>query len=140
MRGVGDPDQITPLGHWIRQYGLEKGCSVTNLDYIVEDYDRKKVLLIEEKQRAGKLHPAQKLTMSLVDHCMRQNMKALGYDYWGFFLVVLPEHATLVGPGLTINGVVSTVEDLRALIRFDRMCVKPMDLSWYIKKILEDAR
>jgi hypothetical protein len=74
MRSVLQESQFTPFGLWVQQYLRPSGdgLSITNLDYILEDYKRKKIMLLEEKQSNGTIHHAQRLTFKIVDRCPLQ--------------------------------------------------------------------
>lgn len=87
MRSVNDSSQFTPFGLWIREYlrPSSDGFSVTNLDYVFEDYKNKKIMLVEEKQSGGVLHKSQMLTFDVLDRHLSLVSKRVEYDYWGFF-------------------------------------------------------
>lgn len=137
MRSIGDRDQFTPVGIWLREYLRQShdGLSITNLDYVLEDFKRKRVMLLEEKQSNGTLHKAQTLTFRVLDGAMRVGAAKAGYDYWGFFVLRLPANATMPGPGMTLNGSVITSEQLRAHLNFDEKfcegyCFDDVEKKW----------
>lgn len=117
MRSVIDQDQFTPFGIWIRQY-LRADLSVTNLDYVVEDYKQKRIMCVEEKQCGGKMHRGQLLTFKVLNRALRGKADSDGYDYWGLFVVQFPRNCTMVGPGVTLNGKACSVEQLRDHLNF----------------------
>lgn len=131
MRQVGDATQITPFGHWIRQYcrGSDRspggGLSVTNLDYVFEDYMNKRLMLVEEKQNNGSFGNAQRLTFQVLDKAMTAACSRLiGYEYWGFYIVTMV--GTMPGPGMRLNGTPITAEQLVAHLNFQKRFVAPM--------------
>lgn len=126
MRRVNSPDQITPFGHWLREYGLpSKMLSVTNLDYVLEHHKKREIMLIEEKQSGGVVHTAQGLTFDVLDTLLRAGAPAIDYRYHGMFVLRFPPGCTMPGPGMTLNGVPITTEQLRAHISFERCHCKP---------------
>jgi hypothetical protein len=130
MRSVLNSEQFTPFGLWIRQY-LRKsgnGLSVTNLDYVFEDFHNKKIMLVEEKQSGGDLHKAQRFTFRAVDQCLRQAAPQSGYEYWGFYIVQLPSGCDMVGPGVRLNGMEVTVEQLVKHLNFETKICDGMKL------------
>lgn len=128
MRSVLNESQITPFGHWIRQYlrSSGDGLSVTNLDYVFEDFRARKLLLLEEKQSGGHLQHAQKLTFAVIDQCARGMAERLGYDYWGFFVLTFPSGTTMPGPGMRLNGHLITAEQLQAHLNFQQRFCAPL--------------
>ncbi len=125
MRAVINSDQFTPFGLWIRQY-VRPDISVTNLDYVFEDYRGKQIMLVEEKQHQGTLHKGQRLTFKLLDEILREKCQEFDYGYWGFFLLVFKARTTMPGPGMTLNGVEITVEDLLLHLNFITPICPPM--------------
>lgn len=122
MRSVLSRDQFTPFGIWIREYLKDSrdGLSVTNLDYVFEDFHKKILMLVEEKTNGGHLGNAQKLTFQVIDRGLKKVAADLGYDYWGFYLIQLPKNATMIGPGVTINGKPISVEELQKHLNMER--------------------
>jgi len=131
MRAVGDKNQFTPFGIWIREYlrSSGDGLAVTNLDYVIEDFKNKKIMLLEEKQSGGTLHPAQRLTFKVIDAWLRSSCPASGYDYWGFYVLKFPCGATMPGPGMTLNGAPITCEQLKAHCDFTKKACESLNLS-----------
>jgi hypothetical protein len=128
MRKVNSPDQITPIGFWIREYVTETGMSVTNLDYVLEDFKRKKLMLLEEKQSGGVIHNAQRMTFMVLDSFLRSGIcQVLGYEYWGFYVLQLPPGKTMPGPGMKLNNKVITGEQLAAHLSFEKAFCAPED-------------
>jgi hypothetical protein len=115
---------------WLRQYcrSSGNGLSITNLDYVVEDFKAKKIMLIEEKQNGGVLHRAQRLTFSILDRILAAHSDDFGYQYAGFFVVQFRRGCDMPGPGMTINGTEVTVEELVSHLNFQRLVVPRMEL------------
>lgn len=132
MRHVGDESQFTPLGMWVRQYLRDSsdGLSVTNLDFIIEDFKHKKIQLLEEKQQGGNLHRGQLLTFNVLDQCLEKVAPRVGYEYCGFFVLQFPKGATMPGPGMKMNGQTITNEQLRDHLNFTTMFCEPFQLPW----------
>lgn len=130
MRHVGDSSQFTPFGIWIRENckgsgrTVEGGLSVTNLDYVLEDFLRKRVMLLEEKQHNGHLGTAQRKTFQILDAALRIASSQLGYSYWGFYVFKMP--GTMPGVGMTLNDVPVTQEELVAHLNFERKHCLPV--------------
>lgn len=131
MRSVLQEAQFTPFGLWIRQYlrSSSDGLSVTNLDYIVEDFRRKKLMLLEEKQSNGMLHNAQRLTFAVLDRCLSVMAPRWEYEYWGFYVLKFPSGANMPGPGMTINGKLITTEQLQSHLNFQQQFCEPLPLN-----------
>ena len=132
MRSVLNQDQFTPFGLWIRQYlpKSEDGISVTNLDYIIEDFRNKKIMLLEEKSNGGKLHRAQCLTFEVLDRVLFHNAPKLGYEYWGMFILQFPHGCDMPGPGMKLNDMVISAEKLQAHLSFKDKAVEPFRFKW----------
>ena len=127
MRHAIDQGAFTPLGIWVRQYlkTSEEGLSITNLDFIIEDFKNKKLQLLEEKQSGGRLHNAQALTFAEIDKALMKSCPQTGYDYWGFFVLQLKPNTTMPGPGMTLNGVSITCEQLKEHLNFEKQFCEP---------------
>jgi hypothetical protein len=130
VRNVGAESQFTPFGMWVRQYCKDSGrhtdggLSVTNLDFVVEDYLKRRLMLIEEKQNGGGLGTAQAKTFQVLDSALGMACRELGYEYWGFFVLKMP--GTMPGPGMTLNGAPVTGEQLRDHINFEKRHCPPV--------------
>lgn len=127
MRQVGDANQFTPFGLWLREYGPPSYganghtvLSVTNLDYVLEEYRAKKIMMIEEKQSAGRVHKAQRETFRVIHESLIIAAPRLRppYDYWGLYVLQMPKGCTMPGPGMRLNGKPITAEELRDHIWF----------------------
>jgi len=130
MRSVLSNSQFTPFGLWIRQYLKDsRELSVTNLDYVIEDFKRKRIMLLEEKQNNGHIHHAQKLTFRVIDQCLKAIASRHGYDYWGFYELRFPRNADMPGPGMKLNGQIITVEQLQKHLNLDQQFCKPLLLE-----------
>jgi len=123
-RPVYDEKRLTPFGLWIRRTcrNSKLGLSVTNIDYEIEDFrdrDRKRIMLVEEKQYMGKLHYGQAMHFMRLDQAERLLAEREGFEYRGFFLVQLsaesPENSDLI----LVNGVEVSEEGLRRFINFE---------------------
>lgn len=125
MRRANDHSQFTPFGLWIQEYirCSNDGMSVTNLDYVLEDFRQRKVLLLEEKQNNSDLKQAQSMTFKELDRFIAWAAEQHGYDYWGFYELKIP--GTFIGPGIQLNGVKITVEQLQKHLNFERRVVDP---------------
>lgn len=137
MRSVLNEDQFTPFGLWIRQYLRPSGdgLSVTNLDYVIEDYKNKKIMLLEEKQNNGNIHRAQFLTFEVVDYALSQRALRSNYEYWGFYVLRFKNGATMPGPGMMLNGCEITVEQLTDHLNFRVKHCEPVKFKWSQFKI-----
>jgi hypothetical protein len=131
MRQVNNKEQFTPFGIWIREYLRDSrdGLSVTNLDYVIEDFRNKKVLLLEEKQSGGVLHKAQTLTFKIIDRCLQAYAPRMNYEYWGFYVLIFPSGASMPGPGMTLNGKKITAEELQNHLNFKIKFCEPVALN-----------
>ena len=127
MRQVGDPAQFTPFGLWIREY-LRQDMSITNLDYLIEDYKFKRLQMLEEKQSGGRLHHAQRLTFQVLDQIIGEAAKT--YDYWGFFVLQFASGKTFPGPGMTLNDRPINCEQLQAHLNFEHKFCEPYAFAW----------
>jgi hypothetical protein len=133
MRTAKNREQFTPFSLWLQEY-CRSDLSITNLDFVIEDYKNRKIMLLEEKQYGGRLHHAQCLTFDVVDYACTMAAKSKDYDYWGFFLLQLPENASMIGPGIMLNGRVITAEQLQAHINFAAKAAPRYRFPWMEKK------
>jgi hypothetical protein len=129
MRTAKNREQFTPFSLWLQEYG-RCDLSITNLDFVIEDYKAKKLMLLEEKQYEGRLHHAQCLTFDILDYTCTHAAERRGYDYWGFYLLQMPANASMVGPGILLNGREITVEALRDHINFKAKAAPPYIFPW----------
>jgi len=132
MRTAKNREQFTPFSLWLQEY-CRSDLSITNLDFVIEDYKQKKLMLLEEKQYDGKLHNAQMLTFDVLDYTCTKAAEKKGYDYWGFFLLRMPFNASMVGPGIKLNEKVITVEQLQRHINFEAKAVDRYEFPWMSK-------
>jgi hypothetical protein len=132
VRDVLNQSQFTPFGLWIRQYlkDSRKGLCVTNLDYVVEDFKRNRIMLLEEKQSGGVMHRGQAMTFRVLDYAMARRSEKLGYEYWGFYVLQFPPKATMPGPGMTLNNQSITCEELQSHLNFEEKFCDPVDFKW----------
>ena len=132
MRTAKNREQFTPFSLWLQEY-CRSDLSITNLDFVIEDYKQKKLMLLEEKQYGGKLHIAQMLTFDVLDFTCTNAAKKIGYDHWGFFQLQMPFNASMVGPGIRLNDKIITVEQLQKHINFEAKAVERYQLPWMSK-------
>lgn len=130
MRKANNKEQFTPFGLWLQEY-VRNDLSITNLDFVLEDYKNKKIMLFEEKQCLGKMHRAQMLTFNVLDYALFKMSEKWSYDYWGFFLLVLPRGATMPGPGMTLNGLQITSEQLQDHLNFNVKFCNGYQFPWW---------
>lgn len=116
MRQVGDKEQFTPFGLWIREY-CKPNMTVSNLDYVFHDYETGKLQLVEEKQSGGRMHNGQRKLFKLL-HDIFQSTESI--DYWGVYVVKMLPGKTFIGPGVTLNNQPVTVEELAKHLSFER--------------------
>lgn len=130
-RAINHEGEFTAFGRWINRRCRDSrdGLSVTNLDYVIEDFNRKRMMLLEEKTRGGVLHPAQRMTFKVLDRMLRAGSETDGYAYWGFYLLVLPPLAETPCEGMTLNGKAITEDQLIAHMNFDERFCDPLDLA-----------
>jgi len=128
MRGVRDKDQFTPVGLFIREHCLqsELGLSVQNIDYLIHDYKRNYAQMIEEKSHGAFMPYSQRQTFMFLDEKIRDAATCAVHPfvYWGVFLLQLAGFTTFPGPGMKLNGVPITVEELVQHINFERQHVE----------------
>lgn len=117
MRRANNKEQFTPFGIWLQEY-CRNDISITNLDFVVEDFKAKKIMLLEEKQCGGRLHHAQTLTFDVLDYACEVGARHRGYEYWGFFVLRLLQGASMPGPGMTLNNIPISSEELKNHIDF----------------------
>lgn len=129
MRRANNEDAFTPLGLWIKEY-LPASFSVTNLDYVIEEYQQERFMLVEEKQDAGTLHRGQRLTFAILDEFLHKRCQDSEYEYWGFYLVQFPAGCSFVGPGVKLNKQEVKVEELKRHLSFDEKVVSPYQFEW----------
>ena len=129
MRTANNKNLFTPFGLWLQEY-VRQDISITNLDFVLEDYKNKKIMLLEEKQCAGKIGHAQLLTFRVLDYALFCRAAKFGYDYWGFFILRFPESATMPGPGMTLNGNVITSEQLSEHLSFHNKFCDGYFMDW----------
>lgn len=125
MNPIRNPRKFTPLGIFMHEYCKKSnaGHMVMNYDYLVYDYKLKRVMVLEEKCGDERMGDGQFLSLRMVDDIHRFGSTPAGMDYWGVFTVRLPAGCTHVGPGVTLNGVSVTVEQLVRHLNFTERIV-----------------
>jgi hypothetical protein len=132
MRQANDESFFTPFGLWVKEY-LPEGFSVTDMDFVIEDYEQERLMIVEEKQNgAGFNSKGQKKTFALLDERLYNWAQRSSYDYWGFYLLSIPE--TFIGPGCELNGQKVTVEELQSHLSFEEQIVQPFKFDWRKQK------
>jgi hypothetical protein len=128
MRQANDESLFTPFGLWVKEY-LPQHFSVTDLDFVIEDYKRERLMIVEEKQNGGGFNSkGQKKTFALLDERLYRWSQRSSYDYWGFYLLSIPK--TFIGPGCKLNGEKVTVEQLQSHLSFEDYIVQPFKFEW----------
>jgi len=135
MRRASDKNAFTPFGLWLQEY-CHPLLSITNLDFVIEDYHDKHIQLIEEKQNAAKLHNAQLLTFAVLDEVLMKRCAEQGYDYWGFYLLQFKIDATMPGPGMKLNSHLITCEQLQAHVNFEKRFCAPYPFKHRSVKVI----
>lgn len=137
LRSVLNRDQFTPLGLWIRQH-VKHNITVSNLDYcFLQIGDSSgKVLLLEEKSNGAAVHEGQKNIFMMLSglleakHRERVWFGSWGYrelDFWGFYVLSFPRGIDMPGPGMKLNGVSVTAEQLQSHLSFEERFTR----GWY---------
>jgi hypothetical protein len=113
-RSVFNRSQFTPFGLWVRQYCRDSntGLSVTNLDYVFEDFRKKRIMILEEKQNGGMLGYGQRLTFQIVHQGLQSANWNPVYEYWGVYVLQFPAGCDMPGPGMLLNNRLITSEQL----------------------------
>jgi len=125
MRGVGNADEFTPLGLFMREHcrSSDIGLSIINIDYMVLDFRNNRLMIIEEKRRGAGLHIGQGLALQFLDDLISAGAPLQSVEYWGWYVLQFPEGKHFPGPGMRLNNVPITVEELVAHVNFERMHV-----------------
>jgi hypothetical protein len=137
MRRANHKDAFTPFGLWLQEY-VNPNFSITNLDYVIEDYRGKRIQLIEEKQNGSSLGNAQALTFAVLDEHLHRHSQEHGYEYWGFFLLQFKEGCSFVGPGMRLNRKPITCEELQAHLNFEKRHCDPIPFKHRRNILLQD--
>jgi len=139
-RQAKDKERFSPFSRWVRKYCRDSsgGLCVTNLDFVFEDFHRRRLMLVEEKQHRGKLHAGQRRTFKELDAMVRDRAALRGYEYWGFYLLVLP--GVRPEAGMTLNGVPATSQQLVDHLNFDVCHCRPLIASdeWLRGRVLHE--
>lgn len=134
-RPANDPTQFSALSLWIRPncQPSKHGLCVTNLDFVVEHFKRKKLMLVEEKRYGGSLAEGQEKTFALLDQIIKQGVSKTGYQYWGFYLIQFSGEGPEDSEEIRINGKLADQMDLRQHMDFAKRFCEPMKLEQYYK-------
>lgn len=96
------------------------GLSIHDLDGILDDYERKLVMLIEAKSHWGKVSFSQRSTHALVDKALRLASQALGYQYWGYHVIRLSGNDPEDSEVITVDGRRVTAKQLIDFLNMDK--------------------
>ena len=107
----------TSFGKWIREKlkDSKDGLNVINIDtmiYILSDYKKDRLMLIEEKANGDQLTYAQGQTFKLIDKALRIGCKEVGLDYRGIHLVSMNRDRPDTSNVLNFDAYPITEDDL----------------------------
>jgi len=114
-RGIVDGSKMTEFSKWIRSNCRDSktGLSLSNIDYVITDYKKKTIMILEEKTRLGEVHFAQQRIMEILDKALRL---LPDWDYKGLHIVKFsnegPEDSFLI----ELDGLEVTKEGLKDFI------------------------
>ena len=138
VRKADNPELLTNFGLWIRNNcAPSTELTLTNLDYFIKNrgINPNILILFEEKCKMDKLHYGQMQLFKNLDEIIRTAAPLLGYDYWGFYLLQLPEYSP--EEGMLLNGEEITVDQLINHINGYVPVVAPfLANDWYDPKFL----
>jgi hypothetical protein len=111
-------EKMTDFSIWIRSNCRDSktGLSLTNIDFVVTDYKKKTVAIIEEKTHMGEVHFGQQQIIKVLIDALSSYEKSSDWRFKGFYLVQFIGRGPEEGKPLFINGEERTVEDLKKLI------------------------
>lgn len=129
MRQISHPRAFTPFGTFMHQYcdPSETGLIVNNVDYIIHNYIKRRIMIFEEKMFGERVRYAQSETLKQMDAMLRAGATPAQMHYEGIFVLTLPEGCTYPGPGMKLNGILITVEQLVEHINFAIMAAPPIN-------------
>jgi len=125
MRKVNGPSCFTPFGLWMREFLRDSnnceggGLTATNIDYVLHDYQNKKIMILEEKTKGGIIHYAQSETFKILDKILYKYAKKFNLDYWGFYVLQFPPGKELPCAGMRLNWNEITTEQLIKHMNFE---------------------
>lgn len=107
----------TAFGRWIKEKlkDSKDGLNVINIDtmiYVISDYKKDRLMLIEEKANGDQLTYAQSQTFKLIDRALRIGCKEVGLDYRGIHLVSMNRGRPDVSEVLNFDAYPITESDL----------------------------
>ncbi|MBI4962469.1 MAG: hypothetical protein HY913_04270 [Desulfomonile tiedjei] len=129
MRELGHAAALTPFGIWIRENCKQVHLIVTNLDYVLFEYDLRRMMLLEEKQYFGRVHRGQQSVFKILDQILSDHAASYDIDYWGFYLLQFRSDGHLPGPDMRLNGYTLTEEALIRHLNFEEQIVPPRKMN-----------
>jgi hypothetical protein len=77
------------FSHWIREKLPDSftGFLVSDLDFIIENYKTKKIMLIETKTNNGELREWQKRLFKNIDKWLKRGTEEEDWEYLGFHVI-----------------------------------------------------
>jgi len=108
------------FSHWLREKCRDSstGLIATDIDFFLQDYKMKKLMLLEVKTRNARPRPSQWKQLRVIDAFVRYGAEYYGYDYWGLYVIKLsgtsPENSEV-----EINGCSVTEEQLISFLNFE---------------------
>ncbi len=114
------------FSHWIRNTlrGSTDGLAVTDLDGVLDDFKRKRLMLIEVKTHNGSCTWSQWQTHSILDKSLNLTASAIGYNYWGYHVVRLSGVSPECSTGICVDGTQVSISELIAFLNMDRWPVR----------------
>jgi len=125
MREQRHPEYFTPFGTWIRS-NLRSDLSITNIDYMIEDYKNQRIMLLEEKQYHGAYGEGQSKTFLVLDSIIKTGAEKFGYEYWDFYTASFTK--SVPEDGVLLNNKLCSVQQFKDHCNFKKRFCEP--LSW----------
>lgn len=141
MRQINNPRRFTPLGIFMHEYcdPSETGLLIMNVDYLIHNYKTRQIMILEEKVGNEQVSYAQNAQLTQMDEVYRCGASPARVNYWGIFILRLPQSCTHVGPGIRLNGVPITVEQLVRHINFIEPAAPPINAIIFGQQTLDEA-
>lgn len=115
----------TPFGRWMRQFLMDshQGLSITDIDtivYVLNEYKKNIIMLIEEKASGDTVHNGQGLTLGVLSTMLSVAARIIGIEFWGLHVLRMQNTTPENSQWIRWDGKQITAETLKKFLNFEK--------------------
>lgn len=114
----------TPLGSWFRNNlkDSKDGLVIFDADitlYLTYEYNKKILMLVEEKAHGDTIHKAQGMTLPVITKMLALGAKPAGIEYWGLHILQMENTTPDNSAWIKWDGKIVTTETVKKYLNFE---------------------